>query len=255
MKFDEFINKIDEDDLNIITEEFYKRKNKIPTYQFSSITTKDLISLVDIKENIIDETRFNEWFEFEYSISASEEKSLKKLLDANYHLIPNYSEEDLKLNFIGPVISLVNFLMIPQEIRSYYEESLVYKTDKFIFSGTTDFLVSTGLNFSEKPYFFLQEFKKEEYFKYPKPQLLAELIAAVELNNYSEIKGAFVIGQMWTFVILEKLGDNKYQYFISESFNSRKIEELKVIYKNLKFIKDFILKEVEKDKENDKRAS
>ena len=246
MSFDEFINNIDEEKLKFITEEFYKKQNKIPCYQFSSITSKDLRDLFDIEENLTDNEKFNEWFNFEYNITDYENQELNKLLDKNKHLIQSYSEEDLKLNFIGPIINLVNFLMIDRKIRSFYEESLVYKTDKFIFSGTTDFLISKGLKFSEKPYFFIQEFKKGEELKYPEPQLLSELIAATELNNYTEIKGAYILGEIWRFVILEKLGDNKYQYFVSESLNSSKIDELKIIFNNLQFIKDFVIKESQK---------
>ncbi len=246
MSFDEFINNIDEEKLKFITEEFYKKQNKIPSYQFSSITSKDLRDLFDIEENLTDNEKFNEWFNFEYNITDYENQELNKLLDKNKHLIQSYSEEDLKLNFIGPIINLVNFLMIDRKIRSFYEESLVYKTDKFIFSGTTDFLISKGLKFSEKPYFFIQEFKKGEELKYPEPQLLSELIAATELNNYTEIKGAYILGEIWRFVILEKLGDNKYQYFVSESLNSSKIDELKIIFNNLQFIKDFVIKESQK---------
>jgi len=246
MSFDEFINNIDEEKLKFITEEFYKKQNKIPCYQFSSITSKDLRDLFDIEENLTDNEKFNEWFNFEYNITEYENQELNKLLDKNKHLIQSYSEEDLKLNFIGPIINLVNFLMIDRKIRSFYEESLVYKTDKFIFSGTTDFLISKGLKFSEKPYFFIQEFKKGEELKYPEPQLLSELIAATELNNYTEIKGAYILGEIWRFVILEKLGDNKYQYFVSESLNSSKIDELKIIFNNLQFIKDFVIKESQK---------
>jgi hypothetical protein len=63
--------------------------------------------------------------------------------------------------------------------------------------------------------------------------LLAELISAVELNDWKLIKGAYIIGGNWHFAILEKLELHKYQYFISQNFDSTKIEDLKSIYKNL----------------------
>jgi hypothetical protein len=103
------------------------------------------------------------------------------------------------------------------------------------------------LEYSEKPYFFIQEFKKGKESGYPEPQLLAELIAGVELNNFQTMKGAYIVGAIWNFVILEKLAENKYRYFISINFDSTKIEELKEIYKNLLFIKDEIFKMVETD--------
>ena len=67
--------------------------------------------------------------------------------------------------------------------------------------------------------------------------MLAELISAVELNNFEQMEGAFIIGENWNFVILNKLAQNKYQYFISHTFNAANINDLKSIYKNLLFVK------------------
>ena len=116
-----------------------------------------------------------------------------------------------------------------------------YVTDKFILNGTVDFVVSEGLVVSKKPYFFIQEFKRHEEYGNPRPQLLAELITAVELNDWQFIKGAYITGENWHFVILEKLERHKYQYFISQQFDSTKIEDLTAIYKNLLFVKNEII--------------
>jgi hypothetical protein len=126
-------------------------------------------------------------------------------------------------------------------IRDFYEEPITYRNSKFTFSGTTDFLVSKGLEFSETPYFFIQEFKKSIKNDDPRPQLLAEMISAIELNSWTTIKGAYIVGSIWHFVILSKIREDSYQYTISENFDSSKIEDLKGIYKNLLYIKDTIL--------------
>jgi hypothetical protein len=41
---------------------------------------------------------------------------------------------------------------------------------------------------------------------------------------------------------LKELEKDSYQYFVSQNFDSTKIEDLKLIYKNLIFIKKEILK-------------
>jgi hypothetical protein len=128
-----------------------------------------------------------------------------------------------------------------KEIRGFYELPMSYTTDKFILNGTVDFVVSKGLFQSEKPYFFIQEFKRSEDYGNQRPQLLAELISAVELNEWKLIKGAYIIGGNWHFAIFEKLDIHKYQYFISKNFDSTKIDDLKLIYKNLLFVKNEIL--------------
>jgi hypothetical protein len=61
--------------------------------------------------------------------------------------------------------------------------------------------VSKGLEYSKKPYFFIQKFKKSIRNDDPRTQLLAELIAAVELNSFKKIKGAFVINVSLTLLI------------------------------------------------------
>jgi len=39
------------------------------------------------------------------------------------------------------------------------------------------------------------------------------------LNHELEIKEAYIVGSIWNFVILEKLGTDKYQYVVSENFD------------------------------------
>ena len=121
-----------------------------------------------------------------------------------------------------------------------------YETENFILNGITDFVISKGLFYSEKPYFFIQEFKRAEDYSNPRPQLLAELISAVELNSWKTIKGAYIIGENWNFVILNRLERHKYEYFVSRTFNSTNFEDLKGIYKNLLFVKEEIIEMVKR---------
>lgn len=215
----------------------------IPIYYFSKIKDIELRKVVHIKQKFSSDI-FDKWFNKTIIITDDEIKFLTALLDKELNFIRIYKEEDLKVKFIAPILNKVDFRDINNEIRDFYEEKITYEADKFIFTGTTDFLISKGLEYSEKPYFFIQEFKKGKENSYPESQLLAELIAGVELNNFKTMKGAYIVGAIWNFLILEKLDENKYQYFISINFDSTKIEDLKQIYKNLLFIKDEIFKMV-----------
>jgi len=219
-------------------------KDKIPTYQYSKIRDAELKKLFEIKQNLDDHV-FDEWLNNQIEIDNSVEVFLKDLIADNKSLIEHYNEADLKVYQIIPLLNKINFLLINKEIRGFYELPSSSTTDKFILNGTVDFAVSEGLVESKKPYFFIQEFKRSEDYGNPRPQLLAELISAVELNDWKFIKGAYVIGGNWHFVILEKLELHKYQYFISQNFDSTKIEDLKSIYKNLLFVKNEILAMVE----------
>jgi hypothetical protein len=235
----EFVKNLSKDDMDYILSEFQKQKNEIPTYSFSQIKREKLDELVDI-ERKLGQTVFKEWFESDFQISESDTLFLQNLLDKNNELINIYHEEDLKVNFIAPLINRVDFFMLDKNIRSFYNEKISFKSENFIFRGEVDFTVSVGIEKAKEPHFFIQEFKKGRDFSDPEPQLLAELISAVELNRWNSIRGAYIIGENWNFVTLQKLGDKKYQYFVSRTFNSTNIESLKEIYKNLLFIKNEI---------------
>ena len=216
----------------------------IPIYYFSKITDNELRKLVDIKQKFAVDV-FANWFNKQIIVKESEIKFLTELLTKEFNFIRIYKEEDLKVKFIAPILNKIDFRDIDKEIRDFYEEKITYQTDKFIFTGNTDFLISKGLEYSEIPYFFIQEFKKGKESSYPESQLLAELIAGVELNDFKTMKGAYIVGAIWNFVILEKLAENKYQFFVSINFDSSKITELKAIYKNLLVVKNEIFQMVE----------
>ena len=221
----------------------------IPTYSFSKIKTEELESLVDIEENIHKEEIFSQWFDNKIEVSPDKVLFLEKLIERNIKLIKFYHEEDLKVNFIMPLVNKIDFFLLDNNIRSFANEKLTYRTEKFIFSGEADFIFSKGIKKAEEPYFFIQEFKQGKNKRDPEPQLLAELISAIELNNDTSMRGAYIVGAIWNFVILEKLGKDKYQYFVSENFDSSKIVDLKGIYRNLVFVKKEIIEMTIKEKD------
>ncbi|MBU1667735.1 hypothetical protein KKC13_04895 [bacterium] len=223
-----------------------KAESGIETFSYSKIGLKELKRVVSLKKSF-DDTPFEKWFFFDKEIISDDRIFLEILLSKYGKFIKSYQEETLKANFIIPIINRVDFLSIEMETAPFYEELITYETEKFIFTGTTDFIVSKGLEYSEKPYFFIQEFKKGKLNSDPEPQLLAELISGVELNSWESIKGAYIVGAIWNFVILEKLGKDTYQYYVSENYDSTKIGDLKGIYKNLMFVKEEIIAKIEEE--------
>lgn len=219
-------------------------KDKIPTYQYSKIRDVDLKKLFEIEKKL-NPSIFNSWFNNDICLTEDIVSHLIQLIEQNSGLVDDYNEEDLKVYYIIPLLNKIDFLLRDKEIRGFYELPMTYKTSQFILNGTCDFVVSEGLVESKKPYFFIQEFKRSEEYGNPRPQLLAELISAVELNDWRFIKGAYITGGNWHFAILERLEYHKYQYFISQNFDSTKIEDLKSIYRNLLFVKNEILAMVE----------
>jgi len=202
---------------------------------FGQIEYRHLEELVAITE-IIDYTVFDDWFNFNYAINSEEEFFLQKLLDDNIRFLDSYSEEELKAQFIIPLINKVNFFY--NGMRGWYERPLKGIINDVILHGKTDYMVARGIETPRQPYFFIQEYKKELGNRHPKNQLLAEMMVAMQLNQDNFMRGAFVISRLWNFVILKKIGDNKYEYFRSPDFNVLKISELKQIYVNLQAIKN-----------------
>ncbi len=209
---------------------------KIPTYQYSKIRDRDLQKLFEIEQNL-DHSRFDSWFRNPIELDQSIKIFLTELLDDNKLLIERYNEEDLKANFLIPLLNKIRFKSYEKKLRDFYEVPMTYTTSTFEFNGNVDFMVAEGLVENKKPYFFIQEFKRSEEYGNPRPQLLAELISALELNDWTTIKGAYIIGGSWHFVILEKLADEHYQYFISPNFDSTKLDDLISIYQHLLAVK------------------
>jgi hypothetical protein len=243
MNFKDFVTSLTPENLEEITREFHKLHAKKSVYTFSQLEHKDLKKLFKI-ERVFNQQVFAAWFNADINLTAEDKDFLSKLLAQETDLIRIYNEEDLKIHFIAPILNRINFKSLENKTRDFYEESLEYETDDFILKGVTDFMVAKGLEYPEKPYFFLQEFKKGVQYSNPEPQLLAELICAIELNDFSQLKGAFVVGENWNFVILNKLADNQYQYVISRTFNATHSDDLEGIYKNLLVVKREIMQEI-----------
>jgi len=226
-------------------EDLENKKNTIPSYQYSKIRDVELDKLVEIEENFNTEI-FNKWLNHDINLSNEVINFLTVLIKRQAKYIKIYKEEDLKIKFLTPILNKVDFFIEEEKIRDFYEEKLTYSSENFTLNGTIDFLVSKGLKKAEKPMFFIQEFKRAEDYSNPRPQLLAELISAVELNNWKTIKGAYIIGENWNFVILNRLEKHKYEYFVSRTFNSTNFEDLKGIYRNLLFVKQEIIEMVKR---------
>jgi hypothetical protein len=247
MSIKEFLNEITLEELEELREEKLKLLNRVPTLSFSKIDFSNLLDIVKISRDF-DDTIFSEWFNFSKDISQNEIDFLQAIIDDNRYLIDSYKEEDLKVKVITPILNRVKFLDFKNGFRDFYEEKLTYQTDRFTLTGTTDFFVSKGLEFAQKPFFFIQEFKRSLKGDDPRPQLLAELIAGVELNNWKTIRGAYIIGESWSFVILNRVDKDSYKYYVSRTFSSTNIEDLKLIYKNLLFVKNEIIEIIEREK-------
>jgi len=243
MSIEQFLKNITLEQLQEFTRLKELENNNTKTYSFSKMRDSELTQLFDIEQKI-NKNIFNSWFDNDISVTKDTYNFLVELLEEEKEYISFYDEEDLKMRFLSPILLKVNFKNT--DFRDFYDEKLVYKTEEFILKGEVDFTISTSLRVAKKPYFFIQEFKRVEDYSNPRPQLLAELIAGVELNSWDSIKGAYIVGAIWNFVILQRVKKHTYNYYISQNFDSTKIDDLTDIYKNLLFVKNEIIEMVKK---------
>jgi hypothetical protein len=218
-------------------------ENEKEKLSFSNITIEDLNRFVSLKEDY-NQDIFNNWFNSDITLTKNIEDFLINLLEKEGYLLRKYKEEDLKLYFLSQIFNHIDFKDREKRVRFFAEANLNYESDNFILNGNPDFFISRGLDQPQKPYFFIQEFKQEKGSSDPEEQLLAELISGVELNNWREIKGCYIKGENWRFVILKKVEKNDYVFNVSKSFNSSNLDELKAIYKNLLFIKNEVFQKI-----------
>ncbi len=217
-----------------------KREKKL---NFRAATIEKLAEIVNI-EQADEEGKFEEWFSYKYDIKKDEELFLKELIKENKFYLNSYNERTLTVKFIGRVLNQIGFR--DKRVKDWYEYAISCKLNGWILSGFPDFFVATGRTEPKTPYFFLQEYKRGiKSSGDPENQVLAAMLTAMTLNKTKTIKGGYIIGRFWNFVILNKLentlpnkkNDVRYEYFVSKGFDCLDYEDLKKIYSYLQAVK------------------
>ncbi len=121
----------------------------------------------------------------------------------------SWSEEDLKMKFISPILDLGR-LLDGDTFVSFFDKALEEDdVEGYSLSVKADFVVAKGLlDFMQRPYFHFQEYKPK---KNPSGDSMAQLLAAFligQTKNKREgieipLYGCEIAGREWTFVIME----------------------------------------------------
>jgi hypothetical protein len=147
----------------------------------------------------------------------------------------NWNEDELKLFFIGPVLTLVDFNT--NHFKPFTQRTLTIETETVSASGKVDFMLAKGKVLPKTPYFCLHEYKQENRRDNdPLGQLLIGMVAAQAKNkNILPIYGCYVSGRNWFFVLLE--GD---KYCVSNAHNASDEDIYKIfaIMKKCKLLVD-----------------
>jgi hypothetical protein len=186
----------------------------------------DQVFDMDIMEN---------WLKVENDVTNLELQVLEELRKRASYKIDYWNEEELKMNFIGPLIQLINF--DGKKYRAFFDRPISVEIHGIRLFGKIDMFVANGFQEPENPYFCIHEYKQENNRDGdPKGQLLSEMLAVQALNaDEKPIYGCYVLARNWYFVVL-----NKDKYAVSEPYISTQQVYLERIFKMLKFIKSII---------------
>lgn len=176
------------------------------------------------------------WLSSQTSLTTSEKETAEKLKKALRNNADFWNEDELKLQFIAPILLIVDYNLPNCKV---FSQRLLSATIKGIeIGGRVDFLLSKGKQKPIKPYFFIHEYKQEtkKGSTDPKGQLLSEMLVAQAKNEIQmPIYGCYILGRSWFFVIL-----NENKYAVSNAYNASD-DDIYSIIAILRKVKDYVL--------------
>jgi len=201
---------------------------------FESWSYEDVEIEFEIERNYNSEI-LNNWLKSDIKPSQSHLEFINILKDILFKNVNALNEDELKMQFISPFISLINFNT--DNYKPFSQRSITLKTDKVETSGIVDFMVAKGKTRPKEPLFFLHEYKQQHPSKKNDPlgQLLIAMVAAYFKNNNSQpVYGILVEGRFWYFVVFQQK-----EYAVSYAYDASD-DDIFQIYSILNKTKNYI---------------
>lgn len=198
----------------------------------------------DLKE-VYEHPILMDWLNTDCHISENIKSQLKELqLDLKRH-VHFWNEMELKMKFLGPLLGLVDY--DTENYQAFMERPLTARKGIEEALGTVDFLIAKGKQLPRSPFFSVHEYKPDPMAsKDPLGQLLIALVAIQQENEAMNLDfplyGAYVVGQFFYFVILDKKTYSK-----SEPYVASKEKEIFEIFCILNEVKNYIDAIIEKE--------
>jgi len=190
---------------------------------FSHWTTAEVVREFNLYQDI-GNPDLKEWTTAATDPTPFEQQLLDLLQNRLRDRIYAWNEYDLESNFIGPILSIVDFNQRHYHSFRERELSVTYKDERLY--GLVDLVVADGDFVPERPYFFLNEYKRELHSSNdPLGQLLIAMVVAQMLNEHQHpIHGAYVRGRYWHFVLLDGT-----KYAVHDGFNALTADLFKIL--------------------------
>jgi hypothetical protein len=154
-----------------------------------------------------------QWLAHIYQLTDFERRYLTELQEVYLLGGDDWNEVELENKFISP---LIVFAKIDNKRFAYFlERELATVIGEHSLSGKVDGMIASGFRSPKKPYFCLNEYKRQtDPNGDPRGQVLIAMFAAQHLNNGPHpVLGCYIIGKFWAFVCLQ--GN---QYAVSEAY-------------------------------------
>ena len=177
------------------------------------------------------------WLNNEVVLSEMESNQMNQLNLIFNRYYEDWNEDELKMQFIAPLLSVINYY--DTGFMPFSQRQLSAKIGQWELYGRVDWMLAKGRQIPRKPYIFIHEYKPEKgRANDPKGQLLAEmLVAQVKNEDEKPIYGIYVVGKDWYFVVLHDK-----TYAVSRPYQANEISDLLIIVKALLEIKTIIKK-------------
>jgi hypothetical protein len=182
------------------------------------------------------------WLAADEPADSYETETVKRLHQQLVRKVDAWNEDELKLFFIGQLLSLVNFTK-PKVYSSFSQRTIAttiksVDQEDVVLRGRVEFFVAMGEQIPRQPFFFVNEYKplNKTTPSDPLGQLLIAMLATMDLNVQKRpLYGSFVRGSFWYFVVLE----NK-QYVVSKGYDATLVDDFFKILSILKRCKTYI---------------
>lgn len=194
---------------------------------------------VQIDESVV----LNDWLSHKYEANELEKSNL---LHFQAKLViggDSWNEVELENKFISPMFMFADF--DSRKCAYFLERDMKINIGEYEISGRVDGMIATGFRNPKKPFFCMNEYKKQTNPDgEPQGQCLIAMLAAQEKSeNNKPMYGCYIIGKFWCFMVL----DGK-EYAMSEFYpaDGEAIFDIFRILKGLKTIIEGFIQEDER---------
>lgn len=162
--------------------------------------------VVEKKYNIMEVNTLlllDEWLSAVVNVDEYQKHELSRLQRILQKKANIWNEDELKMFFIGHIIEAAE--LWNDKFQPFTQRMLSANINGEDISGRVDFMVATGRRLPESPYFCIHEYKQEpDKDGEPLGQVLIAMIVAQYLNEKKfPLLGAYVVGRLWFFIVLD----------------------------------------------------